>query len=456
MAIFGARAQKALPKSHISCTFCSMSIKDELHAAQIDQHDSSLFFGSIECMMNYLSAHPNVKKEQLFIADYNDNGNFIEAKNAFYLQSRAIKSPMGENLTGFSTRKAAEKATDLKGDQIFDWDQLQEKFSGPATGLMLHDHSRPDAHAPIGVMGDHLHHQGSLMFSFRYMNMQMQGLQHGTEELDNADVLAKYMMAPEEMDMNMYMLGLMYAPSSNLTLMLMQSYLSKDMDMQMKMLMSGMPVYTSFSTASSGWGDLSLQALYGIFSIGNTSLHLNAGLSLPLGSIDRRDDTPMADNARLPYPMQLSSGTFDLLLGSTFKQTFEDASWGAQFMATLRTGENDNDYRLGNSYKLNTWAAYRLLTNLSLSGRIMGSTTNGIKGADPELNPMMSPTANASYSGGELVKAFAGFNIAFSQTSFLKDLRLGAEAGYPVYANYNGIQMDEELSFILGLKYSIL
>jgi hypothetical protein len=32
---------------------------------------------------------------------------------------------------------------------------------------------RANAHAPIGVMGDHRHHQGELMFSYRYMRMWM-------------------------------------------------------------------------------------------------------------------------------------------------------------------------------------------------------------------------------------------------------------------------------------------
>ena len=36
-----------------------------------------------------------------------------------------------------------------------------------------HNHFRPDSHAPIGVMGDHLHHKGGLMVSLRYMDMMM-------------------------------------------------------------------------------------------------------------------------------------------------------------------------------------------------------------------------------------------------------------------------------------------
>jgi len=33
--------------------------------------------------------------------------------------------------------------------------------------------ARPDSHAPIGVMGDHGHKTGEMMFSYRVMTMNM-------------------------------------------------------------------------------------------------------------------------------------------------------------------------------------------------------------------------------------------------------------------------------------------
>ena len=43
------------------------------------------------------------------------------------------------------------------------------------TNLYAHDEKlmpggRPDSHAPIGVMGDHMHKEGEYMISYRYMN----------------------------------------------------------------------------------------------------------------------------------------------------------------------------------------------------------------------------------------------------------------------------------------------
>ena len=71
------------------------------------------------------------------------------------------------------------------------------------------------------------------------------------------------------------------------------------------------------------------------------------------------------------------------------------------------------------------------------------------------LNPMMVPTANTNNYGGEKIKSFLGFNFLFNQNSGLKNFKLGVEVGAPIYENYNGVQMDENRSFQIGLKYSI-
>ena len=56
--------------------------------------------------------------------------------------------------------------------------------------------SRPDSHAPIGVMGDHGHKAGEVMLSYRFMAIGMQGLQSGTSTVEIAEVLKDFMMAP--------------------------------------------------------------------------------------------------------------------------------------------------------------------------------------------------------------------------------------------------------------------
>ena len=96
-----------------------------------------------------------------------------------------------------------------------------------------------DSHAPIGVMGDHMHDAGEWMVSYRYMNMEMEGNRNGTDRVSPEAIVsgsanpfappANLRVVPTEMTMEMHMLGAMYAPSDDVTLMAMLPYLENDM-----------------------------------------------------------------------------------------------------------------------------------------------------------------------------------------------------------------------------------
>lgn len=212
---------------------------------------------------------------------------------------------------------------------------------------LAHDweNARADAHAPISVMGDHTHKQGEWMFSYRFMNMRMSGLQQSTHSLTTEEVLDHYQMAPLDMDMDMHMFGMMYAPNDRVTLMAMLNYLENSMTM------SGHMGITS-RTAASGLGDSKLRALVSLKDWGQHKLHANLGVSIPTGSINPRYDTAMGDDTLLPYGMRLGSGTYDFNIGLTWNYQTENYSMGAQIMNTTRTGDNDADYRLGHQNKL--------------------------------------------------------------------------------------------------------
>lgn len=441
-----------------SCALCNMSINDNLHKASVTIDDTTLSFDAIECLINYLKVKNENNFSALKVADYL-SGDLIDAKDAIFLKSKAIPSPMGANLSAFKTMDAASEFKNAKGGEIYTWDAIKSKFENSkfgATDHQHHDHFRPDAHAPIGIMGDHLHQKGGLMVSLRYMHMVMEGNKAGTNDIIDTDIYDSYMVAPQDMIMEMYMLGVMYAPSDKLTLMLMQSFARRDMNLTARMMMNGMTMFREFSTSSDGFGDFKLSAMYGIFNNHKTSLHLNGGISVPVGDIENRDDTPMVNNAKLPYAMQLGSGTFDITLGATYKESYTNISWGTQFLSTLRTGENSEDYRFGNIYQLNIWGAYKISKNLSLSARVNGINEGKLKGADPDLNPMMVTTADTDNYGSNRIRTFLGLNIAFSENSGLKDFRFGIETGAPIYEDYNGVQMNENLTLNLGVKYTVL
>ena len=235
-----------------------------------------------------------------------------------------------------------------------------------------HDHAGHAAHAtpaPVGVMGDHLHPKGDWMVSYRYMHMNMEGSLKGSNSISNSEIISptgeNFMVTPTEMTMDMHMLGVMYAPTDNLTLMAMAPYIKNSMDHRTRM-------GTTFTTGSEGVGDVKLGALYGLAEWNRQHLHLNLAISTPTGSINEKDQTPMG-RVRLPYPMQLGSGTWDLIAGLTYGGQEGKWAWGSQAMATVRLqGDNDNDYRLGNRLGITGWLVRDIVHGWNASLRIDG------------------------------------------------------------------------------------
>ncbi|MBE9129909.1 transporter [Coleofasciculus sp. LEGE 07092] len=304
--------------------------------------------------------------------------------------------------------------------------------------------ARPDGHAPIGVMGDHTHEKGEVMFSYRYMFMDMDGNRDGTDSLSDAEVLQQFPVTPVRMTMQMHMLGVMYAPTDDLTLMAMVPYVFKEMD---HVTRSGL----RFTTNSEGFGDIKLTGLYKILDQNRQRLHFNIRVSFPTGSIEERDNTPAGDDQILPYPMQIGSGTFDLLPGITYLGQTNNLSWGGQAIATLRLGESSNDYRLGNQLALTGWAAYKWADWLSTSIRLNGKTWGNIDGVDSRLNPMMIPTADPDRRGGTQLNLGFGVNL-YAPRGSLKGSRLAIEFELPLYRSLDGPQLETDWQLTAGIQ----
>ena len=322
--------------------------------------------------------------------------------------------------------------------------------------LSSRDGFRADAHGPIGIMGDHLHSPGGIMFSYRYMLMGMEGNIVGSESPTDASVYSKYNLRPDWMNMHMHMLGLMYAPTDRMTVMLMGNYLANDMQLTSS---DGMV----HGHGSAGLGDLKASALWAAWEGDGMDLILQTGISIPTGSTDVEEPNVHEHAGHghhghaltiLPYPMQLGSGTWDVLLGATYQWQTAKYSGGTQVGGTLRAGQNSSDYRLGNQVQANVWLARKWSTWLSTSVRVQGFSTGQIEGADPDIMTYMAPPTNPYNSGGQQVNASLGLNFMVAKGQFT-GLRIGIEYGMPVYRNLNGIQMDADHLLTTGLKYHL-
>lgn len=331
--------------------------------------------------------------------------------------------------------------------------------------------SRVDGHAPIGVMGDHVHHEGEFMFSYRFMYMNMDGNRTGSSDVSTSSFLApppagRFVVAPTRMDMYMHMFGFMYAPTDDLTLMAGFSYIEKDMDHVVANLPSPpLPPGvggSSFSTSTSGIGDLKLSALIRVYAWERSELILGQGFSLPTGSIDETGFVPtFGRDVVLPYPMQLGSGTIDYLPALTYKGYWENWSWGAQVSAVIRTQKNDHDYQLGNVFESTAWIARVLDDWISTSFRLDFQDWGNIDGADPRivqrtpLGAFTVPTAQPNLRGGTRLDALIGFNILLPKPfEGIGSNRIAVEAGLPVYQYLNGPQLETDWTITAGWQIS--
>ena len=329
-----------------------------------------------------------------------------------------------------------------------------------------HHPGRPDDHAPISIMGDHTHAEGGWMLSYRFMRMDMDGMRSGATRISSTDVFTEgYTVAPESMTMEMHMFGMMYAPTNKLTLMLMANYLASEMDHRISpsaptMLLNAVGGDT-FTTEASGFGDVTIGALYRFYLKENRKAHYGLSLSLPIGSIDKKDNTPLPGmppsfpKQPLPAPMQVGSGTFDLLPSLTFVEQHESWSWGAQANAVIRLeSENDNDYRLGHVFGVTTWAGYNLNEWIGVNTGFNYTQTGKLKGNQKDIGTMgpagrSVTTAFGENYGGERLDGILGINLQ-APSGTLKGHRIAVDIRLPVWQDLNGYQLETDSVVTIG------
>jgi|SRR5690625_1589971 len=110
-----------------ACDFCRMTIVDQSHAAQLVTDKGKNFkFDATECMINFLKQENN-EEEMLHIlsADYNDPGKMIDAKNAVFIISENIPSPMGEFLSALENQSTAEEIQNEYGGELYNWNEVK-------------------------------------------------------------------------------------------------------------------------------------------------------------------------------------------------------------------------------------------------------------------------------------------------------------------------------------------
>jgi copper chaperone NosL len=110
------------------CVHCKMMITDPQFASQIVTDKGKAYkFDAIECMAVYQRQHSNeLEGAKLWVNNYDNPGEWLDASKAQYVKSEVIKSPMGESLLALPAQEDAEKHVQEKPGTLLNWQQVSE------------------------------------------------------------------------------------------------------------------------------------------------------------------------------------------------------------------------------------------------------------------------------------------------------------------------------------------
>ncbi|TAH25493.1 MAG: transporter [Cytophagales bacterium] len=303
--------------------------------------------------------------------------------------------------------------------------------------------------SPLSTMISHVHPKGKWMFAYRAMTMHMEGNYLQGKRISETKLFDNYLMGAEHMNMQMHMIMIMVGLSDKFTIMSMLNFNYSNMSMIMPENESGHTHNNDESHShnhhmkSTGLGDTKIYALYSLINNSRHDLIGSLGLSIPSGSIKKEGHKSLYP-LRMPYMMQLGSGSFEVLPSLSYLYKINKWNLGAQINYIIRANDNVLTYRLGNELSVNSWAAYLITDWLSTSIKAEYLYIGTIKGKDNSLFELAEPAANSKNYGGNLLNIHYGVNF------FIKQHRLSIELAIPITQHWQGIQMHRKLFGYFG------
>ena len=126
------------------CGYCKMIFQDKAFGAEmLLDNDSLLVFDATECLAAYMISNrmrpPLVRK--IWSVDYSRPTQLLDAREAFYIRSDRLLSPMGVNLAAFGSRAESDSAYARIGGDRMDWRGVVRLVNG----LWFHNRANPDS-----------------------------------------------------------------------------------------------------------------------------------------------------------------------------------------------------------------------------------------------------------------------------------------------------------------------
>lgn len=109
------------------CEFCKMLVMDKRYGAELVTDKGKIYkFDSIECLVGYID-NKNIDKNNyssVWVGNYANPGNIIDANKAIYLKNDELRSPMGLNVLAVENQDQFNLIFKEYGGRKLSWDNL--------------------------------------------------------------------------------------------------------------------------------------------------------------------------------------------------------------------------------------------------------------------------------------------------------------------------------------------
>ena len=111
------------------CAECKMMISDQRYGAELVTKKGKVYkYDAAECMISALRKNEYTDYAHILVTDFTNPAQLIDAKSSTFLVSKLRPSPMGANLSAYSTENKIENLFISEDHEIFTWDQIMKNL----------------------------------------------------------------------------------------------------------------------------------------------------------------------------------------------------------------------------------------------------------------------------------------------------------------------------------------
>ena len=122
---------ESLQYGHDACYTCKMTLMDTKFGAEIVTKKGKVYkFDDINCLINFHNSGDELEENMAYrlVVDFSNPEKLIDAREAFYIKSNQVKSPMASQIASFETKEQADLNKKKWQGIWLSWGELVTEF----------------------------------------------------------------------------------------------------------------------------------------------------------------------------------------------------------------------------------------------------------------------------------------------------------------------------------------